>query len=140
MNRTGSPDDKSSNSPVGAEGAAEDAGVPTAAPPPAEQPITASGVIQAAHVRLAQLLHASAAILEEITLGAAGGAELPTADVPAITNPEGLYFPTEGSRGSTGSGSYVHAGNSGGQSRHTASSECDAASTSRSNNATSSRL
>ncbi|CAM9572554.1 unnamed protein product [Lampetra planeri] len=114
--------------------------MPTATPPPAVQPIAASGGIPTAHARLVQLLHAAAAILEEITLGAAGGAERPTADIPAITNPEEIVFPADGSRDSAGSGSHGHDGNSGGQSRHTASSEHDAASAGPSNNATSSRL
>ncbi|XP_078729601.1 uncharacterized protein LOC144945184 [Lampetra fluviatilis] len=88
-NRTRSPDDASSDSPVGAAGGAEDIGVLPAAPPPAVQPIAASDGTQAAHARLAQLLHAAAAILEQLTLGAAGGEEWPTANVPAIANPAG---------------------------------------------------
>ncbi|CAM9253111.1 unnamed protein product, partial [Lampetra planeri] len=136
-NRTRSPHDASSDSPVGAAGGAEDVGVLPAAPPPAVQPIAASDATQAAHARLAQLLHAAAAILEQLTLGAAGGEERPTAGVPAIANPEENVLPADGSRGG---GSQVYAGTSGGQSQHTASSQSDAASAGSSSNTASSRL
>ncbi|CAM9817450.1 unnamed protein product [Lampetra planeri] len=135
-NRTRSPDDASSDSPVGAAGGAEDVGVLPAAPPPAVQPIAASDGTQAAHARLAQLLHPAAAILEQLTLGAAGGEERPTAGVPAIENPEENVLPADGSRGG---GSQAHAGTSGGQSQHTASSLSDAASAGPSSNTASSR-
>ncbi|CAN0392045.1 unnamed protein product [Lampetra fluviatilis] len=135
-NRTRSPDDASSDSPVGAAGGAEDVGVLPAAPPPAVQPIAASDGTQAAHARLAQLLHAVAAILEQLTLGAAGGEERPTAGVPAIENPEENVLPADGSRWG---GSQAHAGTSRGQSQHTASSLSDAASAGPSSNTASSR-
>ncbi|CAM9773743.1 unnamed protein product [Lampetra fluviatilis] len=54
----------------------------------ARPPIAAGDEIRAAHGHLAQLLHAAASILEEINLGAAGGADQPPADVSAIENPE----------------------------------------------------
>lgn len=139
-NRTRGPEDTSSDSPVGAEGGTEEAGVLPAAPPPAVQPIAASDGIQAAHACLAQLLQAAAAILEEISLGAAGGDQRTTASDRAITNPEEFALPADGSRASAGGANHGHAGNSGSQSGYTTSSEHDAAFAGPSSNAASSRL